>query len=125
MNIIRNAVIKALEQNHVNDEIEVEFNDRNLKILVPKNAEQEIKVSQSHLDQRTGRFEVVVNKIQQRMKIKILSSKEKPCGDSDAGSQQTYWRRTTYKQKRHNVEKSQNKTAIFGIVGSWNSYWIT
>ena len=61
MNIIRNAVIKALEQNHVNDEIEVEFNDRNLKILVPKNTEQEIKVSQSHLDQRTGRFEVVVN----------------------------------------------------------------
>ncbi|MEE3008144.1 MAG: flagellar basal body P-ring formation chaperone FlgA, partial [Pseudomonadota bacterium] len=61
MNIVRNAVIKALEQNHVNDEIEVEFNDRNLKILVPKNAEQEIKVSQSHLDQRTGRFEVVVN----------------------------------------------------------------
>ena len=61
MNIIRNAVIKALEQNHVNDEIEVEFNDRNLKILVPKNAEQEIKVLQSHLDQRTGRFEVVVN----------------------------------------------------------------
>ena len=61
MNIIRNAVVKALEQNHVNDEIEVEFNDRNLKILVPKNAEQEIKVSQSHLDQRTGRFEVVVN----------------------------------------------------------------
>ena len=61
MNIIRSAVIKALEQNHVNDEIEVEFNDRNLKILVPKNAEQEIKVLQSHLDQRTGRFEVVVN----------------------------------------------------------------
>ena len=43
MNIIRNAVIKALEQNHVNDEIEVEFNDRNLKILVPKNASQELK----------------------------------------------------------------------------------
>ena len=78
MNIIRNAVIKALEQNHVNDEIEIEFNDRNLKILVPKNAEREIKVLQSHLDQRTGRFEVVVNTHQQRMKIKILSSKEKP-----------------------------------------------
>ena len=61
MNIIRNAVIKALEQNHVNDEIEVEFNDRNLKILVPKNASQAIKVLQSQLDQRTGRFEVVVN----------------------------------------------------------------
>ena len=61
MNIIRNAVEKALEQNHVNDEIEVEFNDRNLKILVPKNAEQAIRVLQSQLDQRTGRFEVVVN----------------------------------------------------------------
>ena len=61
MNIIRNAVIKALEQNHVNDEIEVEFNNRNLKILVPKNASQELKVLQSHLDQRSGRFEVVVN----------------------------------------------------------------
>tara|TARA_B100000614_G_scaffold210749_1_gene193867 strand:- start:729 stop:1706 length:978 start_codon:yes stop_codon:yes gene_type:complete len=61
MNIIRTAVIKALEQNHVNDEVEVEFNDRNLKILVPKNAEQEIKVLQSHFDQRTGRFEVVLN----------------------------------------------------------------
>ena len=61
MNIIRNAVEKALEQNHVNDEIEVEFNDRNLKILVPKNAEEAIRVLQSQLDQRTGRFEVVVN----------------------------------------------------------------
>ena len=61
MNIIRNAVVKALEQNHVNDEIEVEFNDRNLKILVPKNAEEAIRVLQSQLDQRTGRFEVVVN----------------------------------------------------------------
>ncbi|MAI13063.1 MAG: flagella basal body P-ring formation protein FlgA [Rhodospirillaceae bacterium] len=61
MNIIRNTVVKALEQNHVNDEIEVEFNDRNLKILVPKNAEEAIRVLQSHLDQRTGRFEVVVN----------------------------------------------------------------
>ena len=58
---LRKSVIKALEQNHVNDEIEIEFNDRNLKILVPKNAEREIKVLQSHLDQRTGRFEVVVN----------------------------------------------------------------
>ncbi len=61
MNIIRNTVEKALEQNHVNDEIEVEFNDRNLKILVPKNAEEAIRVLQSQLDQRTGRFEVVVN----------------------------------------------------------------
>lgn len=61
MNIIRNTVVKALEQNHVNDEIEVEFNDRNLKILVPKNAEEAIRILQSHLDQRTGRFEVVVN----------------------------------------------------------------
>ena len=61
MNIIRNVVVKALEQNHVNDEIEVEFNDRNLKILVPKNAEEAIRVLQSQLDQRTGRFEVVVN----------------------------------------------------------------
>ena len=61
MNIIRNAVVKALEQNHVNDEIEVEFNDRNLKILVPKNAEEAIRVVQSQLDERTGRFEVVVN----------------------------------------------------------------
>ena len=61
MNIIRNAVVKALEQNHVNDEIEVEFNDRNLKILVPKNAEEAIRVLQSQLDERTGRFEVVVN----------------------------------------------------------------
>ena len=61
MNIIRNVVVKALEQNHVNDEIEAEFNDRNLKILVPKNAEQAIRVLQSQLDQRTGRFEVVVN----------------------------------------------------------------
>ena len=61
MNIIRNAVVKALEQNHVNDEIEVEFNDRNLKILVPKNAVEAIRVLQSQLDQRTGRFEVVVN----------------------------------------------------------------
>ena len=61
MNIIQTAVIKALEQNHVNDEVEVEFNNRNLKILVPKNAKQEIKVLQSHFDQRTGRFEVVVN----------------------------------------------------------------
>ena len=61
MNIIRNAVEKALEQNHVNDEIEVEFNDRNLKILVPKNAEEAIRILQSQLDQRTGRFEVVVN----------------------------------------------------------------
>lgn len=61
MNIIRNAVVKALEQNHVNDEIEVEFNDRNLKILVPKNADEAIRVLQSQLDQRTGRFEVVVN----------------------------------------------------------------
>ena len=61
MNIIRNAVVKALEQNHVNDEIEVEFNDRNLKILVPKNAMEAIRVLQSQLDQRTGRFEVVVN----------------------------------------------------------------
>ena len=39
----------------------VEFNDRNLKILVPKNAEEAIRVLQSQLDQRTGRFEVVVN----------------------------------------------------------------
>ncbi|MEC8234266.1 MAG: flagellar basal body P-ring formation chaperone FlgA [Pseudomonadota bacterium] len=61
MNIIRNAVVKALEQNHVNDEIEVNFNDRNLKILVPKNAEEAIRVLQSQLDERTGRFEVVVN----------------------------------------------------------------
>ena len=61
MNIIRNAVVKALEQNHVNDEIEVNFNNRNLKILVPKNAEELIRVLQSQLDQRTGRFEVVVN----------------------------------------------------------------
>ena len=61
MNIIRNAVVKALEQNHVNDEIEVNFNHRNLKILVPKNAEEAIRVLQSQLDERTGRFEVVVN----------------------------------------------------------------
>ena len=61
MHIIRNAVVKALEQNHVNDEIEVNFNDRNLKILVPKNAEEAIRVLQSQLDERTGRFEVVVN----------------------------------------------------------------
>ena len=61
MNIIRNAVVKALEQNHVNDEIEVKFNDRNLKILVPKNADEAIRVLQSQLDERTGRFEVVVN----------------------------------------------------------------
>ena len=60
IDIIRKAVIEALETKHINDEVDIEFNNPNLKILIPKNASIKINIVQSHFDQRTGRFEVVL-----------------------------------------------------------------
>ena len=125
IDIIRKAVIEALETKHINDEVDIEFNNPNLKILIPKNASIKINIVQSHFDQRTGRFEVVLKTTSAYTEDQNINLRGRafaiipmPVPNRHIGAGQLI--------RKENItwKKFRIKQHSFGIISSLDRYWI-